>query len=659
MSLHLYDWLWLFTALPGFALLLRARGAWLDHGAFAGLAASYVATFVLLTPVVVAGYAFGWQVSVLGYVLLGLIALAAGDLVWRWRALEQLAPPSLLGMVVFLLVFVDYGTAFNVGTHDLGDAHYHMARVRLLMETGFYDWDPYSPAHLPDVVYHSNAYHALIAAWAQFSGVEAFEAWSRMLPWSKLVVAGAAEALAFALFRSRPIALGSAAAAALAWLPLSMMPYPNQLAGLWLLPLALASGIELLCGDRPWPAAFGLAGTAVVTMQFHGLYFAFQCIALGPVLFGAVLYALARRRTRRAALVPALGLLALCAGLPWFASSAAARDRDLGTLSSIVAKAVKKAATKLTRKAKKAKQPKPAEPGVAAADEGPDYRADNWRYRGFRLLPRERLALDFGQLDATNVRLQLLAALLLAAVLSRQRRRALVLLASVATVLLVLHVPALCTVAVRAAGTPWVLRRMDVIVVFAALIALPGVFGLLLLERGWLRGVGPLLAFALLLGYAYDSGVDDGAWSRERYARDVMRPQRVEQIRRRQARRSELLRTYVPAGSVVATDLATALELPQLCHCYPLGLPAPEGLHGMEDMRKRRRAASAIFSPDVNTTTRAALLRRYGIKYLYVPGPGSTKALRKLLKPLTVTTRHTRGGMLIVVDGNRPIRNAP
>ena len=651
MQLHLFEWLWLFTALPGFALLRRARRAWLDHGVFASVSASYVASFVLITPVAVAGYAFGWPVLVLAYAMLGLFALAAVDLAWHWRELSSLPSPNLLGALVFMLVFVDYGAALNVGTHEVGDAHFHMAKVRLLMEAGLVDWDPYSPARQLDPVYFGNLYHALIGAWAKLSGLEAFDAWSRMLPWAKLVVAGSAEAFAFALFRSRPVALGAAAASVLAWFPLTMMPYPNQLAGLWLLPLALGSGIELLCGDRPWRAAFGVAGTAVALVQVHGLYFMFECIALGPVLLGALLWALARRHTRRSwrSLAPALGLLALCAGLPWFVTSALERGLDgyLAKLPDLLPTVVASAA-----------QPDP-KPGTAPEALPPDARALDWRYRGFRLLPRERLVFEFGEVNANNLRIQLLAGLLLAMVLARQRPRALVMLAMMVTVLLLLHVPALCTLAVRAAGSAWIVRRMDVLVAFAGQVIVPGALGLLLLQLRWLKGLTPLLAAGLALFYAYEFGVNAGPWSRERYVRNVARPENVQLDRRRQTRRSLLLRERVPPGSVVATGLQTSVELPQHCNCYALGLPAHEGLHGMGDMRKRRRATNAIFDPDVSTVSRAALLRRYGVKYVYVQATGSTKAMRRLFQPITVATYKTRGGMLLVVDGSIPLHNAP
>src|SRR5262245_26162624 len=100
MWLHPFNLLWVLLALPGFALLRRARRAWLDQGVFAALSASYAATFVLLSPLAIAGYWFAWPVRVLAVGVLVSMAVALADLGWHFRELRALPRPSLLGVLV-------------------------------------------------------------------------------------------------------------------------------------------------------------------------------------------------------------------------------------------------------------------------------------------------------------------------------------------------------------------------------------------------------------------------------------------------------------------------------------------------------------------------------------------------------------------------------
>ena len=669
MAVTAFDVLWLLTALPGLAVLRRVQPDWLERGAFAALACSYLVTFALLSPLAIAGYAFAWPIRVLALALLTAIPLAAVDLLRAARGLRSWPRPSLLGLIVLAMVIVDSLASRQAGSHWSGDAHYHISKVRLLIDHGFVHWDPYSPERAFDPIYHSNLYHALIGAWAEYAGLRPFDAWLRMLPWAKLLVAGSAEALAFALCRSRPLALGAAAAAVLGWFPLTILPYPNQLAALWLLPLAFASAVELLAGDRPWRSALGIAAAALVLAQMHGLYYAFAAMLLAPALLAALLFALARPKLRRWARAPALGLIALCVGLPWLATSALARraENDRATRAKDMAEARAAAAAPVAELAVDAAVEPAPDPSLELvleeerADEPAegDWRAGDWRYRGFELLPDGQVVLGFGSLDHGNIRFQLVVALLLLAALTRGQRAVLAFAGIAGTTLAVLHVPLLCTLATRAAGSPWILRRLDSIVITLAFVVVPCALGMLLRDRGWLRGPVPHLMFALALGYAYAMPTGSATWSREHYLAKVRDPARMHREAQSQARRAALLEAHVTPGAVVVSSVARAIEIPQLCDCFPFALSTRAGTHGIPEMAARREALPLLLSHRTERPVRLSLLKQWDVHFLLADALRGGNALtRKLgkINRLTVAVGRARRDILIVVDPARPKR---
>lgn len=660
MSLHPFDLWWLLSVLPGLALL-RRLGLWLDQGPFAALSASYAATFVLLSPIAIVGYAFGLPVAGLAYASIALIALATFDLTWHVLERERWPRPAwtwLLGALVAAMMAADYWASQRVGSYRIGDAHYHMGKIRMLMDHGFVNWDPFVPGGMFDLVYHSNLYHALIAAFGQHSELAGYEAWSRVLPWTKLVVAGSAEALAFALFRSRVLGLGAAGAAVIAWAPLNIMPYPNQLAAIWLLPLVLARGIDLLNGDEPRRAAAGIAALSLLLAQLHALYYAFACLLLGPALLVALGIAVARRGLRSWAFAPLLGLLALGAGLPWFATSLLERRAQAEAIDE--ARKDPLPLVPAPWPLPPAAPPPEAESGaeVEAEPEGDeagvaDPRAGNWRYRGFVLLSGDLIAFDPGSLDDfANLRVQLLLALLLAT-LTRQPRRVAALVAMIAAVFLVLHVPELCTLAARLAGAPWMLRRLEVVLVLLSFVVVPYALAPLLATRGWLRGPVPYLLVLLAFGYAYRFGTDENAWTRARYLQRVEQAERLPMELRKLGRRAQLLRDHVPSGALLAVPPGRAVEIAEICDCYPFALAEQEGTHGIADMPERRSAMRVLLSPGTALENKLAVIRRYGVRHIFVGNTHTTAKLREQLEPVTVRSTRTRVGTVLVLDERR------
>ena len=176
---------WAVLWLPGHAIARRVSRNDQGGGALAHVALGYLYSFALLTPVSVVGYALGWPIAVLTAAVVLATLAGAVDLArtrfwqrprsWSWLDVAWLAA---------LVVIVDLAFGAYAGGHTAGDARLHVARVRVLLDHGFNNWDPYFADHPFSRVYHTNLYHALIAAGAQLTGALAIEAWVWTLPLS-------------------------------------------------------------------------------------------------------------------------------------------------------------------------------------------------------------------------------------------------------------------------------------------------------------------------------------------------------------------------------------------------------------------------------------------------------------------------------------------
>mgnify|MGYP005813696681 CR=1 FL=1 len=203
-----------------------------------------------------------------------MAALAGVSLVReRLRSTEPLLlpRPSALALTASTLLLADAVVGFLLGSHPGGDAGFHVARIRWLITEGFNGIDPLVPFGR-ERVYQANLYHALIASAADLFGASAWQSWFHVWPWAKLVSAGAAGHLAWTCFGRRWIAWIAAVTAA-AWnATYSVVPYPNTLSVMWLLPLAAAFCVQACVEDerqRVLTAAVGLAVTSLVLAQAH------------------------------------------------------------------------------------------------------------------------------------------------------------------------------------------------------------------------------------------------------------------------------------------------------------------------------------------------------------------------------------------------------
>jgi hypothetical protein len=71
------------------------------------------------------------------------------------------------------------------------------------------------------------------------------------------------------------------------------------------------------------------------------------------------------------------------------------------------------------------------------------------------------------------------------------------------------------------------------------------------------------------------------------------------------------------------------------------------------DMPERRRALGRILATDTTNEDRASLMRRYGVRHIFLGVTRYSKTLRRLVAPLTVSAHQTRAGMLLELDPAR------
>jgi hypothetical protein len=642
-------------ALPGLALLRRVQRPLLGEGMLAAIGPAYLASLALLTPVSVLGYTLRWPIAVLSgaYVVAVVLAVVA---LWPdlWRALATRAwpRPGWLSVVVGVLIAGDLLLAARAGGHPAGDAHYHVGRIRSLIDHGFQSWDPFSPARAFDGAYHTNLYHALLACAGKLLGAKAFEVWAYALPWTKLLYAAAAYRLTLAATGRREAALVATVCAVVWSLSRTTLVYPNTLAPFALIPLSASFAIELVRQESRTRGLVGLALGGLCLAQMHPLYYAFLCLVLGPTLF--VILGVVQRDLRALVLCG----LSLSLGAPWVLYSAAHRSTGAraANLAAEAAHTLEPEAPTAELEADVEDRIEPERESIRIEDEPWRVRRSHARHqrdrnRGFVELDGGQLMLSPGGLaNPHSVRVQLIAALVIALLVFPERRRGLAVLAgAVLTLLLLLHVPWLCTALVRLAGSPWIVRRIQGLFeafgasVIAGLVA----YTIAYASSAWSRHA---LALVLALGYGQVKGLDQGAWKRHDVIADAWNGKALQGLLRSQHRRRLLFEGRVTPGAVIATPLGRAPALPAVFDCYGLALFPQHGTHGARDMPARREALRRILHADTPLDQRLALMRRYGVRHIHVGRKTKSRPLEDAVKPVLVARERSQAGLLLTLD---------
>lgn len=325
---------WLALLLPGYAAMRLAAPRFVQAGLPGTIAVSMFAAFALASPVNIIGHVFGAPLWIL---TAWLIALFVASLIiitrcrW-WSELRTLLVAALC--IELVIVLVDLILAARVGTFLLGDAHTHLSRIRLVIDHGMINGHPFYGGQYFEPVYHTNLWHALIGCAAQLTGAGHRGVWWAVHPVATLLIVGGFWQLGWAVFQRTWPAWMAALFALGAFGSVPYLAYPNMLAPLWLVPIALSLVIDAIRRrELDWFSIAMLAAVGIVIGQVHGLYIIFLALTVTPVLAAVIIVHLSRRAVRPA-VHTALCAAALTIGLAFPAYSVLRLDRfDANTVA--------------------------------------------------------------------------------------------------------------------------------------------------------------------------------------------------------------------------------------------------------------------------------------------------------------------------------------
>ena len=571
--MHLSLLFWLGLAVPGYVLVRRLSRDDLESGLLGTLGLSYLAVLGLLSPVSIVCYLLEAPLWVFSAACWALFLAAAGEVTRRrwWRDLGKLLAAG--ACIELAIVVLDMILGARTGAFLEGDARVHLARIRLLVDHGFSNADPYVAAKFFFPTYHTNILHALYAACVQVTGVDHFGVWSASLVWAKLLVAAGGYYVAWCVFERRWAAWATAVCVVGIQGPVSFVVYPNTLAPYWLIPYMLGFAVQAIMGQGARQSGLKLGVGSLVLGQVHGLYAGFAAVLLGPLLGAVLLWRLLRRRAGRWAV--GAGLLALTVGLPF----------------PLVSRVMSRPAT---AGAKTAVESVAADRSFLHFDNGwvmkrpPGFTAGGWRL----------VVLGVG---------------IVAALATSQRRRAGCVVAVVLTCALVLYTPMLCTVALRVLGAGWILGRFAFVLRLGVIVLLPGAVVFLLerwVRRWWGRGLVSCALLALAIPYAghteplnWRTYLDKAFGPREDCRRALTDFRMV----------SEFLGAHMPVGRTVLVDPDRGMWV-VMCSDYRIVLPASSH-NGVLDLVERREDLAAMLAKDTPWPRRRELLGKYDIQF--------------------------------------------
>jgi hypothetical protein len=652
---------WLTLAAPGYVLVRHFWPRALDGGPLSAIALGYLFTFALATPVCAVLYTFRLPMMVFTTFLVVVMLGAITSLI-RERSAFALPKASWIAVLCGAIIVIDLVLGLHSGSNFGGDGRYHTARVRMLLVHGFNNWDPLVAGGRFDDVYHSNIYHALMAASAQLTGLQAPGAWAFALFFAKLCVCAAVYHLVWTVFGERWIAWCASAIFVVFMASLSTLSYPNMLAAYWLVPLGIAFLVEAIRAEHAgWPA-IGLAATSLVLPGVHGLYYVFFAMITGPVLLAALVWTRTRAAQRAAARGLLLAILALGLGLPWFGVRAMGRAALSKQHPEVPETQIAPTPAPVVSKADEdtsGDEADEADTGAATTEPPvqearPRYaRARDKRDRGFVEAGDGKLMFDLDNfLDLGSAQLQLVLSLA-AGIRFSQRRKALVpILGVIGVILVMLYVPAVCTALIQVAGAPWIVRRLSALPSVLHLALVPALlfsFAAHAVARPIVRA--GCLAMGVL--YGYSEGVDSSVWTREAYVRKGVGGRALYAGLRGHARKRALFARTIPFGATVVLPPQRGGELVLDCDCYPFALGLDQGGHGVRDLDERRAATEILLGGDADLGTRVALLRRYNVDRLYVKKWEPFRKLKHVYHNMLARTDTYRKDRILVLDLNR------
>ena len=567
---------WLLLLLPGYAVLVRLDRAQQQSGLLGTIGLSYLATLALLSPVSIACYLLGLPLWVFSgtcvlFVLLGAVEVS------RTRAWRELATLVGTGVGVgLLLVLGDMVLSARTGSIMGADAIVHLGRIRLLLDHGMTNADPYVAGDYFFPLYHTNILHALCAAASQLTGISHFGVWFAALPWAKLLVVAGGYYLAWSVFRSKWAAWVAALFVVGMQGPVTFMIYPNKLAPFWLLATTVGLALQA-CRTPTWTTAFWIGAATLVMGQIHALYGAFALVLAGPVLLVVLLLVLLRRR-------PDVGRLTVCCfaltlSLPFAWASQAGRP---GSADS-----------------------------VQGESDDQEIGATRFHYlEGGWLVKKPFDGFGGGQ----GIRYYWLAGGCLCGLMGTRRREVGALLGMLVVAAAIFYIPPLCTAAVRALGAKWILLRLEIIffLTFPALVPATAAF----FCRRWnpperIRSAAVVLALVAALPFAqhrwpynWDRYSNLAALSQTRRLGGMWK---LERFRR-------FLQDCLPRGETVLVEPHLGMVL---VAAYDCRIVAPKQASvGVPNCNLRREHALAMLWGH-DEPKRQSLLAEYNVRYLF------------------------------------------
>jgi hypothetical protein len=629
LSLALLPLFWLALALPGFACLWRWDRISLEGGALAALARSYLASFMLLTPLAVLGYALHLPLYVFSGAVLVALAWALGSLARDRSWLGRPRWPGVAAAIGGTLVGLDFLMGAAAGTHLGGDAGYHVARVRSLMELGFNNWDPLIDGQHFDLVYHTNLYHALIACGAQLTGNDPGSAWLQTWPFAKLLTAAAAYQLGVVVFGARWLGWTAAIATLAYYASYAILPFPNTLAPVAFVPMGLSAAIEACNGRHSYRPALWLGASALALAELHSLNAVFLALVAAPLLLLVLLYRALLRRPGQRYLFAAL--LACGASLPWLLVAAAPRIEALWEA-----------------------QPAAERPHAADSGENEDTTSNPdldtvparkiHKAEYFRRLPNGRYMLEPRHLIGASDRNLPGLYVFMFTLLFKARRRVLALGAFAGITCAWLVVPILCTSLLFAIGAPWAVGRIGAMLTIALCVVLPAAPLSILSRfrsRRWLRALLDGAALVLALQLLSGLGINQKPWDKASYQTAVL-GLRVLGNARSYRDRSQFFSANLPRGSNVMAATRWDYNLPMHCGCHTIALSPGRGWHGVPYMDERRARIDEFFARGTTGQRRLEILRQYDASHVFTSRTYAGKIVESLRgrAKLSAVSRH-------------------
>jgi len=583
---------WLALLLPGYALArCVCPGDFTDSGDVPGerpacgmlgvVALSFFWAFALLSPASMLCYVLHLPVFVFSAACVA--AIVAGVVVihrrrW-WRPMGRLMVAGV--GIELLLVVIDLVFAARTGAFFSGDAEMHLARIRYLLDHGFSNRGPYYDVDSFFWLYHTNLLHALFAACSQLTGTGYLSVWFTSQVFAKLVIAGGVYYFAWQALRSRWAAWLPALFLLANSAPVTYLMYPNKLAPMWLLPIALGVCIAAVREGPLWAHVCTLAAASLVLGQVHSLYAFFMGLVIGPIL-GVWLAARLIRRSGGSRVLCGC-LAALFAGAPFMLYARYGGERP----------------------------PRDPDAPVARTPDEEELRDK------FHELDNDRIVLKFGEFlgDHTALRLVLFAAGAVGLALLGRRRESAVLVALVAINMVVLFVPAICTALRDLMGARWILLRIGSIAGVAVIVGFLGAVGLAVerfVPRPHPLRVGQMFVSLAVAALGLMLIWSRGEYSWKEYLAHVRAPavKRYEWLNYLRYQRT-FLREHVAPGSIVLAHPRDGRTLVMLHDCYVVSVDrsASVNLTGPQ----RQDDLALIYWERTSWEERKALLEKYHI----------------------------------------------